>query len=109
MNSNCPAQLPISDAKLSFQSANLSLKESEVGDGVIQTWNFLLHKILMMSCHKCAYFLRYVFHCLSQISSCPILGVTVDFPSVLEAGGGLLNPCLKRALALVVELKVWFI
>lgn len=76
-------------------------------DGVIQTWNFLLHKILMLSCHKCACFLRYIFHCLSQISSCPILGVTVDFPSVLEGGGDVLNWCfeksslLKRALALV--------
>lgn len=52
-----------------------------------------------------------LWDCLSQISSCPVLGVTVDFPSVLEAGGGVLNPCFeksslpRRALALVVELS----
>lgn len=77
---------------------------------MIQTWNFLLHKILMLLCHKHASFVSYIFHCLSQISNCPVFGVNVDFPSVLEAGGGVLNHCfeksflLKRALALVVEL-----
>lgn len=94
MNSNYPVQLPVSDFNIIilFPKHKLSLKEAEVADGIIQTWNFLLCKILMLSCHERAYFLRYVFHCLAQISSCPILGVTVDFPLCARGWWGCIEP-----------------
>lgn len=56
-----------------------------MSDGMSQAQNFLALKIIMLSCPKHTYtYLRYVFHCPSQISTCPILGVNVDFPFALE-------------------------
>lgn len=106
---NNPVQLPISDLKLSFLSTNQVWKKLKCEMGWFKHGTFYCIKywcchVTNMHIFSDMYFTAYPKFPVAQYS------VNVDFPSVLEAGGGVLNPCfeksslLKRALALVVEL-----
>jgi len=65
---------------------------------MVQTESFLLLETVMHSCQKHTCFLRYVFHCLSQISTPPILGVNVDFQHILFIENRLVEVCWAHAL-----------